>query len=69
MQRIIEDIKKMPGIIEIAIEHGRGRLGVGEEVMAVAVGGDTREHVFPALIEAVDRLKREATNKREVFAE
>ena len=29
--------------------------------MAVVVGGDTREHVFPALLAAVDRVKAEAT--------
>ncbi len=65
--RIADDTKKMPGIIEVVIEYNPGRLAVGEEVMAVGVGGDTREHVFPALIEAVDRLKKEATKKREIF--
>ena len=67
--RIIDDTRKKPGIIEVVIEYNSGTLAVGEEVMAVGVGGDTREHVFPALIEAVDRLKREATKKREIFAE
>ena len=66
--RIIEDTKKMPGIVEVVIEYNSGTLAVGEEVMAVGVGGDTREHVFPALIGAVDRLKRQATSKREIFA-
>ena len=46
-----------------------GKLKVGDEVMAVAVGGDTREHVFPALVKAVDRIKVEATKKREIRLE
>ena len=67
INQIISEIKRKDGIIEVIIEFNPGRLSVGEEVMAVAIGGDTREHVFPALIEAVDRVKREATRKREIF--
>jgi len=67
INRIVNEIKRKDGIIEVVIEGSPGRLSVGEEVMAVAVGGDTREHVFPALIEAVDRVKKEATRKREIF--
>ena len=67
ISRVIGEIKKMPGIVEVVIETCGGRLEVGEEIMAVVVGGDTREHVFPALIAAVDRIKKEASNKREIF--
>jgi len=69
IDEIAHDIKNLPGIVEVLIECNPGRLSVGQEVMAVAVGGDTREHVFPALIQAVDRIKKEATSKREIFAE
>ena len=68
IDKIRKDIRDLPGIIEVIIECNPGRLSVGQEVMAVAVGGDTREHVFPALIKAVDRVKKEATRKREIFA-
>ncbi|RLB23408.1 MAG: molybdenum cofactor biosynthesis protein MoaE [Deltaproteobacteria bacterium] len=66
---IISETKILDGIIDVIIEYNSGTLSVGEEVMAVAVGGDTREHVFPALIEAVDRVKKEASKKKEIFAE
>jgi len=66
IKKIIRDIKKMPGIFHVLVETSEGRLLVGEEIMAVIVGGDTREHVFPALIAAVDRIKREAGEKREI---
>ena len=65
--KIVSEIKEMPGIVEVAVETFGGRLNVGDEIMAVAVGGDTREHVFPALINLVDRIKKEASRKKEFF--
>ena len=67
ISRIVEEIKNMPGIVEVVIETCGGTLEVGQDIMAVAVGGDTREHVFPALIAAVDRVKKEGSGKREIF--
>ena len=64
---IIAEIKKMSGIVEVLVDTSEGNLKVGDEIMAVAVGGDTREHVFPALLAAVDRIKTEATKKTELF--
>jgi len=66
LNEIILKIKEMPGIVDVLVETSGGRLEVGDEIMAVAVGGDTREHVFPALIEAVDMIKREGTSKKEI---
>lgn len=68
LSKIIEDIKKMPGIVEVVVQTFEGRLKVGDEIMAVFVGGDTREHVFPALVDAVDRIKSTGTRKKELFA-
>jgi molybdopterin synthase catalytic subunit len=67
VDQIILDILEMDGIIEVLVEVSGGQLGVGEEIMAVAVGGDTRDHVFPALIRAVDRIKSQATSKQEEY--
>jgi len=64
---IISDAKKLDGVIEVLIETQDGRLKVGDEIMAVAVAGDIRENVFPALIQTVDRLKAEASKKKELF--
>ncbi|MCD4717292.1 MAG: molybdenum cofactor biosynthesis protein MoaE [Desulfobacterales bacterium] len=61
------DIENMPGIIKVMIETNEGSLNVGDEIMAVVVGGDTREHVFPALMTAVDRIKSECSRKKELF--
>jgi len=67
IDNIVSEIKEIPGIIEVIIEVSEGTLKVGGEIMAVAIGGDTREHVFPALASAVDRIKKEGTTKREIF--
>jgi len=67
LDKINYDIKEMNGIVDVLVYVSEGTLGVGDEVMAVVVGGDTREHVFPALIEAVNRIKSEATKKKEIY--
>jgi len=66
---IINDIKKMDGIVDVKIDFSEGRLSVGEPIMAVVVAGDTREHVFPALLKAVNRMKSEACHKQELMEE
>lgn len=65
--KIASETKALPGIIEVLVDIAEGTLNIGEEIMAVVVGGDTREHVFPALISVVDRIKTEAGKKTEFF--
>jgi len=66
LQAVVRDIKKMPGIAEVLVETRQGRLDVGEEILAVVVAGDIRENVFPALVSAVNRIKKEASHKKEI---
>jgi molybdopterin synthase catalytic subunit len=65
LQAVVSDIKKMPGIAEVLVETREGRLNIGEEILAVVVAGDIRENVFPALVTAVNRIKKEASRKKE----
>ena len=67
IRAIISHARKLDGVIEVLIDTKEGRLKVGDEIMAVAVAGDIRENVFPALIQTVDRLKAEASKKKELF--
>jgi molybdopterin synthase catalytic subunit len=67
IRKTMLDIENMPGIVKVIIETNEGSLNVGDEIMAVVVGGDTREHVFPALMTAVDRIKSECSRKKELF--
>ena len=67
VDNIIKDIKELPGIYEVIVDLKEGLLEVGEEILFVGVGGDIRENVFPALIKAVDRIKKEASRKIETY--
>lgn len=69
LQAVVKDIKKMPGIAEVLVETREGRLNIGDEILAVVVAGDIRENVFPALVTAVNRIKKEASGKKEKFVE
>jgi molybdopterin synthase catalytic subunit len=64
---IINETKSLSGIVDVLVEFFEGHLNVGDEILAVAVAGETRETVFPALIKTVDRIKAEAVKKKEVF--
>ena len=68
IDNIIRDIKAFPGIVEVLVDTNEGHLEVGDQILAVAVAGDLRENVFPALIETVNRLKKEASKKKELFS-
>ncbi len=68
VQEIIREAKKQQGIFQVLIETRGGRLKVGDEIMAVVVGGDTRDHVFPVLMETVEQMKKKASRKKEIFA-
>ena len=67
IDKIISETKEMQGIYQVIVEVSEGALEVGDEIMAVVVGGDTREHVFPALIETVNRIKVQGGRKKEIF--
>ena len=67
IREIITHVKELDGVIEVLIDTKEGRLKVGDAIMAVAVAGDIRENVFAALIQTVDRLKAEASKKKEFF--
>ena len=65
IEQILSDIKSRPSILDVLIQTNTGHLAVGDEIMAVVVAGDIRENVFPALIDAVERLKTDASKKTE----
>lgn len=65
IEEIIKDIKSRPGIVDIIVETSPGFHNIGDGILAVMVAGDIRENVFSALIDAVNRLKKEASTKEE----
>ena len=62
---IISEIKSRPGIIEVMAEVNEGTLKIGEDIMRVAVAGDIRDHVFPALQDLVQQIKQQINEKEE----
>ncbi len=65
LKEIVSKAKKRTGILEVLAEVNEGTLRPGDDVMLVAVAGDFRENVFPALMDTVDEIKRKVTKKTE----
>lgn len=65
LKEIVSLAKKRTGILEVLAEVNEGTLKPGDDVMLVAVAGDFRENVFPALMDTVDGIKRKVTKKEE----
>ncbi|MBW1720861.1 MAG: molybdenum cofactor biosynthesis protein MoaE [Deltaproteobacteria bacterium] len=68
LSKILNEIRRKEGIVDVVADVNEGYLTIGEEILFVAVAGDIREHVFTALMEAVNRIKSEASRKKEHFA-
>ncbi len=58
---ICGELRKKEGVIDVEIHHFVGEFGVGEDLVYVVVAGAHRQNVFPVLVEAVERYKKEAT--------
>ena len=61
------DTRAMPGVCYVRTWLNDGTLSVGEDLMLVLVGGDTRPHVIAALEYLVGRLKSECVSEEELF--
>ena len=59
LSKIVSDILNRPGVIDVRIHHNIGELKVGDDIVYIVVAGEHREDVFPALRDAIERLKRE----------
>jgi len=59
LEEIAEDLRRIPGVVDVRIHHFVGSLEVGEETVYVVVAAEHRKEGFKALREAVERLKAE----------
>jgi len=57
--RICGDLSARTGIVDARIYHLTGSFNVSDDIVYVVVAGRSRKDVFPALIEAVERYKKE----------
>jgi len=69
MNKICNEIKKIPGIIDVIIVHFKGKFDINDELVHVLVASSHREEGFKALRLAVERYKKEiAVWKKEIFS-
>lgn len=59
LSSICGNLKNREGIVDVQIHHFLGEFNVGEDLVYVVVAGSHRESVFPVLMEAVERYKKE----------
>ncbi len=67
IKEIEERLKSDASIAGVKIDLNEGELSPGDWIMVVVIVGEIREKVFPALINAVDMIKKEATKKEEIY--
>lgn len=59
MDEICQQLKQKDGIIDVVIHHRTGVIQKGEDIVHIVVAAGHREQMFPALREAIERLKAE----------
>lgn len=64
---ICQELGARPGIFAISAQANAGFYKPGEDVLYLAVAGDIRENVIKVFEELLNRIKKEAMNKKEVF--
>jgi molybdopterin synthase catalytic subunit len=59
IKAIEEDLKKRKGILEVLIHHKTGHIEAGEDIVFIVILSGHREELFPALKDAIERVKAE----------
>ena len=67
VDEVVAAAYRLAGIHYIRVWLNEGELGVGDDIMYVLIGGDTRPHVVDALDYLVGRLKNECVTETELF--
>lgn len=69
LEEVIEEACKMEGIYFLRLWIGEGTLAVGDDIMYILLGGDTRPHVIAGLEALVGRIKKECVIEKELYEE
>ena len=69
LDRIRKEIKQKEGILEVLIHHKTGIIGAGEDIVYIVIAAAHRTELFPALSEAIERIKAEAPIWKKEFTE
>jgi molybdopterin synthase catalytic subunit len=66
LEEILATAGLMEGVSVVRAWVNEGRLGVGDDIMYVLVGGDVRDHVFEALGALVRMIKSDVVTEVEL---
>ncbi len=69
LDRIREELKQKEGILEVLIHHKTGIIKAGEDIVYIVIAAAHRTELFPALSEAIERIKAEAPIWKKEFTE
>lgn len=69
LDRIRKEIKQKEGILEVLIHHKTGIIESGEDIVYIVIAAAHRTELFPALSEAIERIKAEAPIWKKEFTE
>lgn len=64
---VVADAYRLPGVYYVRVWLNEGRLSVGDDLMYVLVGSDTRPHGLSTLDYLLRRLKGECVEEKEIF--
>lgn len=67
VEQVIAETRTLEGVYYVRVWLNRGELKVGEDIMYVLIGGDTRPHTVDALQYLVGRIKNECVTEREQY--
>lgn len=65
VDRAVEEARSLPGIYYVRVWLNEGELKVGDDIMLVLIGGDTRPHVVDALNQLVGTIKSRCVTETE----
>ena len=69
LDSIRDEIKQKEGILEVLIHHKTGVIEAGEDIVYIVIASAHRTEIFPALSEAIERIKAEAPIWKKEFTE
>lgn len=59
LRKLAEDVATRFGLIDVQVEHSRGRVPVGQCSFRLTVSAEHRKEALGAMDEFIDRLKRD----------
>ena len=69
LDKIRKELKQKEGIQEVLIHHKTGFIKAGEDIVYIVIAASHRTEIFPALSEAIERIKAEAPIWKKEFTE